>query len=110
MEKEYRIKQSKEIENILSLKQRVGTKNLIIYFKINEASHFRFSVSVSKKCGNAVKRNYQKRRIREIFRSLSNNILNYDVFVICKNESMNLGYQELYKDILYLLKKGKLLK
>ena len=110
MEKEYRIKKSAEITNILDNKQKVVSRNLTIYFKNNEANHFRFSISVSKKCGNAVERNYQKRKVREIFRQHEKMIKNVDVFIICKNTSMNLEFQELEKEILYLLRKGNLIK
>lgn len=108
MEKEYRIKKSTEIENVLSNKQKVSSKNLTIYYKNNEASHYRFAISVSKKCGKAHQRNFQKRRVREIFRQ--HEIKNYDVFIICKNTSMNLEFKELEKEILYLLRKGNLIK
>jgi len=107
MEKEYRVKKNQEIANILSNKVRVGNKNFIIYYKKNETNHFRLAISVSKKSGNAVFRNHLKRQIREIFRNLR--LLEYDIFVIVKVNDSNLSFEEIQKDIQYLVKKGKLL-
>ena len=108
MEKEYRVKKSQEIENILANKNKVGSKNFTIYQKNNETNHYRLAISVSKKCGNAVIRNRHKRRIREIIRHQS--LLDCDIFIIAKISSTELTFSEMEKEILYLLRKGNLIK
>ena len=107
MEKEYRVKKGKEIENILSNKKRIGNNNFTIYYKRNETGHFRLAISVSKKNGNAVMRNKEKRVIREIIRPL--NLLDFDIFIIAKSSSMDLSFEQTQKDLHYLLKKGNLI-
>jgi len=107
MEKEYRVKDGKEIEGILANKKRIGNNNFTIYYKRNETGHFRLAISVSKKCGNAVTRNKQKRIIREIIRPL--NLLDNDIFIIAKPSSIDLSFQIIQKELLYLLTKGNLI-
>ena len=110
MKKNYRIKKSEDIEKILKNKSSVGNKNYIIYImKNSEAKHFRLAMSVSKKIGNAVVRNRQKRLIKQVFNQYKEEILPYDIFVIARNNSINLTYDEVKNNIGYLLKKNNVL-
>jgi ribonuclease P protein component len=111
MKKTYRVKKNEEIGNILKGQKKQGNKNYIIYIKENsEAKHFRLAMSVSKKVGNAVVRNRGKRLIRQVFTENKNEILAYDIFVIAKNNSINLTYEEVQKEICNLLKRLKVMK
>ena len=106
MKKKYRIKKSEDIEKVLKKKCSVGNKNYIIYImKNSEAKHFRLAMSVSKKIGNAVVRNRQKRLIKQAVNQIKLEILPYDIFVIARNNSINLTYQEVESNIVYLLNK-----
>lgn len=106
MNKEYRIKKSKEIEKIIKKKHSLINEYYVIYIKKNiETSHFRLGVSVSKKIGNAVVRNTEKRRIREIFRNLKGELKNYDIFVVARENSLKLTFEEKKNAIIDLLKK-----
>ena len=106
MKKNYRIKKSEDIEKVLKKKCSVGNKNYIIYImKNSEAKHFRLAMSVSKKIGNAVVRNRQKRLIKQAVNQIKSEILPYDIFVIARHNSINLTYQEVESNIVYLLKK-----
>ena len=110
MKKNYRIKKSEDIEKVLKNKRSVGNKNYIIYImKNSEAKHFRLAMSVSKKLGNAVVRNHQKRLIKQVFNKYKEEILSYDIFVIARNNSINLTYDEVENNIVYLLKKNNVL-
>ena len=110
MKKNYRIKKSEDIEKVLINKCSVGSKNYIIYImKNSEAKHFRLAMSVSKKLGNAVVRNRQKRLIKQVFCKYKEMILPYDIFVIARNNSINLTYDEVENNIVYLLKKNNVL-
>ena len=110
MKKNYRIKKSEDIEKVLKNKSSVGNKNYIIYImKNSEAKHFRLAMSVSKKLGNAVVRNRQKRLIKQVFNQYKDRICSYEIFVIARNNSVNLTYEEVENNIIYLLKKNNVL-
>ena len=110
MKKNYRIKKSEDIEKVIKNKNSVGNKNYIIYImKNSEAKHFRLAMSVSKKLGNAVVRNHQKRLIKQVFNKHKEELLSYDIFVIARNNSINLTYDEVENNIVYLLKKNNVL-
>ena len=77
--------------------------------KDSEANHFRLAMSVSKKLGNAVVRNRQKRLIKQVFTKMKQEILPFDIFVIAKTNSVNLEYLEIENNIVSLLKKANVL-
>ena len=77
--------------------------------KNSEAKHFRLAMSVSKKLGDAVTRNRQKRLIKEVFNKYKDAILPYEIFVIARNNSINLEYSEVEENIINLLNKRSVL-
>ena len=109
MKKEYRVKKSSEIESIIKLRKSVGNKHFVVYKRENhEQSHFRYAVSVSKKFGNAVKRNRIKRQVREIIASLD--VVNHvDIFIVVKNEAQQLSFTEIRNSLEWLINKQKLI-
>lgn len=110
MKKTFRIKKNEDIEKIIKSKKSVGNKNYIIYIKENsEAKHFRLAMSVSKKLGNAVVRNHQKRLMKQAFNVFKEEILAFDIFVIARNNSINLTCQEVEQNIYHLLQKANVL-
>ena len=112
MKKQYRVKKSNEIEQIIKEKKYFSNPYYSVYKKKNtETSYFRYAISVGKKIGNAVTRNRVKRQIRAILNDLSidmNN--NVDVFIIAKVKVLDIDYQEMLKQLEYLFKKQKLIK
>lgn len=110
MKKEYRIKKSEDILELMKKKNTVGNVYFVIYYQKNhDQEHFKFAISVPKKYGNAVQRNKMKRRVREIIKDES--ILpNVDFFVVAKVKSQNLNFDEIKLNIKKLLKKANLLK
>ena len=104
--KEYSIKKSQEIDRIINNKNSVGNKYFAIYkMDNNETSHFRFSLSIGKKYGIAVERNLMKRRIREIIRKNIYLMKKLDYVFVIKPLSKELNFNEIEKNIIYLLKK-----
>lgn len=111
MQKQYRVKKSKEIESIIKEKNFKSSPYITIYKKKSETGHFRYAISVGKKIGNAVCRNRSKRLITAVIDNLNINLdLSYDVFLIARPKIKELSYDMLYKQLEYLFSKQKLLK
>ena len=107
MKKEYRIKKSKEIEEVLKNKKYASNPYFTIYIKENnENHHFRYAMSVNKKIGKAVVRNRLKRQIRSIISQITIKD-NIDLFIIVRNKVLDIDFNEMNKQILYLLRKQK---
>lgn len=104
MNKDYIIKSNQEIENLVQKKNTIASKYFILYYQHNETNHLRVCVSVSKKNGNAVMRNYQKRRIKEVLR-IYKDILSFDILLVAKKSSMEIDFTELKKQIEYVIMK-----
>jgi ribonuclease P protein component len=112
MKKEYRIKKGSEIERIMKQRQSIGSKYFVIYqskTKNHDQSHFRFAVSVSKKFGNAVKRNKIKRQIREIIAHCSD-VKPVDFFIVVKVPTNELAFTEIEKELHRLMKKQEIMR
>ena len=107
MKKEYRIKKSKEIEEVLKNKKYSSNPYFSIYIKENnENHHFRYAISVNKKIGKAVVRNRIKRQVRSIISQIEIKD-NIDVFIIVRSKVLDIDFNEMNKQILYLLRKQK---
>lgn len=110
MKKQYRVKKSKEIEDIIKRHRRFSTPYFTIYIKEqkHETNHFRYAMSVGKKIGNAVVRNHLKRQIRAILRKF-NVCPTVDVFIVAREKVNELNFREIEKELIFLFSKQKLL-
>ena len=110
MKKEHRVKKGSAIEMIMKARKSTGNRFLVVYKKENhDNTHFRAAISVSKKYGNAVKRNKIKRQVREIVSKLD--ILpNYDIFIVIKNNANTLEFSDIKRDIEMLIKKQNIMR
>lgn len=108
MKKEFRIKKTQEIESVIKENKSVNSLEMRFFVKkVNETSHFRYAISVGKKIGDAHIRNKEKRRLRSLFQKYQNIIPGgILIFVVAKPKILELDYQKLDKQFLYLLKKS----
>lgn len=108
MKKEFRIKKTQEIESVIKENKSVNSLEMRFFVKkVNETSHFRYAISVGKKIGDAHIRNKEKRRLRSLFQKYQNIIPEgILIFVVAKPKILELDYQKLDKQFLYLLKKS----
>lgn len=112
MKKEYRIKKNLEFQNVFRQGKSFANRQLVIYYiERQEQEHFRIGLSVGKKIGNAVTRNRIKRHLRQAFQELQDDIKNnYDIVIIARQPTKDLGFHEMKKSVSHLLYKQHLLK
>lgn len=101
-----RLKNKKDFNEVFSSGKKAYSKNLtLIYKKKNE---LKVGICVSKKHGNAVKRNRIKRLIRASYYPYLSKIKGYYIVFLPKTDK-EFTYKELFSDINYLLKKEKII-
>lgn len=107
MKKEYILKKNFDIEKLIALKNTIGSKYFVIYYKKSNKKDekVKIAISVSKKFGKAVKRNYQKRVIRELIYPSINKLNGYIMLIVAKPQIMMLDFEEKREQINYILKK-----
>lgn len=112
MIKTYSIKDDKDFQNLINKGKWYGGEFLSLYVLDNKKELNFIGLGVSKKVGNAVKRNYVKRIIRESYKNIEKDIkYGFNLFFVCKNKANfdDINYELIYNDIVYLLKKAGLL-
>jgi len=112
VKKQFRIKKNEEFQHIFRQGKTFANRQLVIYYQNKPGqAHFRIGLSVGKKIGNAVVRNRIKRLMRQSFFELKDEIKpEYDMVVIARQPTKNMGFQEVKKSMTHLLYKQRLLK
>ena len=109
MKKSFRVKREKDFKAIFTDGTSFANRKFVIYQLDNQKKHFRVGLSVSKKLGNAVTRNQIKRRIRHILQNAKVGIAEaVDFVVIARKGVETLGYAEMEKNLLHVLKLSKI--
>ena len=100
------IKKESEINDIIQTGHRIHNKYYYIYNKENKDNkYYRFCICVSKKLGNAVVRNKNKRQIKDIIdkSNLSFKRVN-DYVIILRKDITSLTYDQKRDELLSILK------
>lgn len=104
MNKEKIIKKSENFTKIINTNKKVKSKYFSIYFVPSEKNHY--GITVPKKIGNAVMRNKIKRQIKNIIYNNEKDILlGYDYVIIIKEAVKNTTYNDLERELLYIIRK-----
>ncbi len=104
MKKIYSLKNKREFELTLRKGKKIFTKTFSVYYL--PSNKFEIGISVPKKNGNAVYRNKNKRRIKNILNNPTlYKDLNFKVIIILKKEFDSTTFFEIEKDILRTLEK-----
>ena len=111
MKKEFRIKKNKEFQSVFKKGQSFANRQFVIYkLEKAEQEHFRIGLSVSKKIGNAVKRNQIKRYVRQEFLEFEGMFENkYDYVIIVRKPVAEMSFEEVKKSLVHILKIAKVL-
>lgn len=104
MNKKYTLKKNYDIEKLVQKKQSVGNKYYAIYFAESNIITPKIAISVSKKIGNAVVRNHEKRITREIVRLHLQELDYIEMLIVIKKNSLDLSFEKRNEEISYLLK------
>ena len=89
---------------------RLHSRHFVVIFKQNGLGITRLGVTVSKKTGNAVKRNKVKRLIREHFRlNRSRFPQGYDIVIAAKKDASFLDFREIKEELGKIIFDRKLL-
>lgn len=108
MKKRNIIKKSDEINKVIKNGKKFKNKYYYIYKDKNEENKYRFCICVSKKIGNAVVRNKNKRQIKDIIdKSKIGFSPNTDYVIILTKEINNIDFQLKKENLIDLLKKAE---
>ena len=110
MRRKYRLRRNSDFQQVRQNGKFYASPLMVLAFLRNELNHSRFGFVVSKRLGNAVKRNKIKRRMREATRlQLPHIEPGFDLVIIARQPIREASYQEIEQSLLYLLKKSNLL-
>ncbi|MBS4218195.1 ribonuclease P protein component [Bacillus sp. FJAT-49711] len=109
MKKAFRIKKNLDFQEVFKKGKSVANRQFVIYIlKKEELEYFRIGLSVSKKIGNAVKRNQIKRYIRQAFHEFKDQVDNgKDYVIIARKPTAEMDFHEVKKSLEHVLKVGK---
>lgn len=108
MKKQNIVQKAEDYNRIIRKRQGQSSKYFIINKEQNKDNIPKFGITFTKHIGNAVTRNKLKRRIKSIIdnnQKIYQNNQNY--IIIAKKTTLDLNYQELEKQLIYLFSKIK---
>lgn len=103
MKKKNVLKKNYDFNNIINNNKPYKYKDFVIYMKNTKIAEFHFGISVGKKIGNAVTRNYYKRIIRNII-SKKQYRDGFDCVIILRKSIKTKTYQEIEMNLLNAFK------
>ena len=111
MKKTKMLKKNYEFRTVLNKGQYYSGKNIVIFIKKNNKQINFLGIAISSKLGKAVKRNYIKRMIREIYRKKEEQLkTGYNIVFLWKKKSdiKQACYDDVKKDITKIFKEAKM--
>ena len=111
MRKSYRVKKGSEFQKVFETHNSVANRQFIVYtLDKPDQVHFRVGISVGKKIGNAVHRNWVKRRIRQAILELKPDLRqDVDFIVIARPVTDKMPMKDVKSGLIHVFKLAKLL-
>ena len=111
MRKSFRVKKESEFQRVFETHNSVANHKFVIYQMEKPGQpHFRVGISVGKKIGNAVHRNWLKRRIRQTLLEVKPQLKsNVDFLVIARPAADGMTMDDTKKNLVHALKPAHLL-
>lgn len=107
-----RITKNSDYRNVYKKGKSTADANLVMYILKNQlGEEKRFGFSVSKKVGNAVKRNRIKRVLKEVCRLNQSNLDgSFDMVLVARVAVADKSYHEIERSFLSLARRSKLVR
>lgn len=111
MKKSFRVKKENEFQRVFEAHHTVANHKFVIYQMEKPGQpHFRVGISVGKKVGNAVHRNWLKRRIRQTLLEVKPQLrTDVDFLVIARPSADGMTMAETKKNLVHALNLAHLL-
>lgn len=111
MRKSYRVKKETEFQRVFDTHNSVANRVFVVYkLKKNNQKHWRVGISVGKKVGNAVHRNWVKRRIRQTLTDIKPRLKpDYDFLVIARPRADGMSMRAVKRNLIHALNLADLL-
>lgn len=92
MKKKYSLRSNIEFNKVLNKGKKIRSKYFLISYI--PAADFKIGISIPKKLGNAVFRNYNKRIIKNIIPNLYLYDLDYNIVIVIKDQFIDITLNE----------------
>ncbi len=105
------LKNNRQFRFVYNKGKSSANKYLVIFVVKNSGETNRLGISISKKVGKSVVRNRIRRRIKESYRSLEDNIkVGYDIVFLARQGANGSEYNDIHRSIKSLLNRQSLFK
>lgn len=110
MNKRYRLRNNADFEKVYKYGKSFANKYLVIKFRKVNYTKLRIGFSISRKYGNAVKRNKIRRQLKDIAQRRINTLKSgLDIVFLVRAEASAATYTELENSFENLLKRAKII-
>ncbi|MDF9407750.1 MAG: Ribonuclease P protein component [Pelotomaculum sp. PtaB.Bin013] len=100
-----KIQKNKDYKKVYNYGKSVADRYLVLFFLVNNLETSRFGFTVSKKIGNAIKRNRVRRLFKEACRlNLNRFPIGFDYVLLARNAIVGQKYQQVEESLLKLLR------
>jgi len=110
MQRRLRLRSRKDFRRVYRDGRSVANSRFVVYWRRrSEPGPFRLGVSASARLGKAVVRNRARRMVKEIVRLNADKLRDQvDLVIIVRKPALELGFRDMEKSVLHLLRKAGL--